>query len=466
MKKKIVNAVVLAFATVALASCDKNEVEVKDLDGSTYKICATEDSTSVAKAIVLATKAEKENENNILYALGLSVNFSANSDFSLMGTKGTFEINASADIAGTIGNEKYKKYEKEKFNEDDYHGSYSFKDVKEATTQLKNNIKFASAVNFGATLKNVKTDDEWINKNKTLLGISDDDIKELKEDAKKLDNSNIKFKEDTYLDDFSIYTETSLDMSDNIKDAIKDAFAGLSMPKMEFEKETYSKLKLNFDEYRPEISNMVAHYQETGSFAEDSRPKILNSMEDICFNPNSGFVSKDKLDKKYYESEEFKEIEKTIKKYGVSISNVKNEEVTFSFGLTRNDLYEGLLLTQNNTFNKSDEKILTVKATVDALTGKLLSFVLEGNNLGDSIKVLSNYLPDTILSLNIKEVDTLISVIDLLPEISGKCSLSINLKYDDKVTVKTKKHDSNKEYEETSIEYYEAFTQPSYSFSA
>ena len=75
----------LAMSTIALASCGgSNEVELKDVDGNSYKISATEDSEAVTKAMVLVANNASKKETK-QYAFSVDANAKANITLSAQG---------------------------------------------------------------------------------------------------------------------------------------------------------------------------------------------------------------------------------------------------------------------------------------------------------------------------------------------------------------------------------------------
>jgi hypothetical protein len=137
----------LALSAFALASCgDAKEIEIKDLNGETYKISQTEDAQSVSKAMVLAVNQVISSKTDKIYAIGLDASINGDITASSYGITGSVKSNNTISAGVSIGTKTYRDWTEEGVGDYDYN------------QELKDNLSFYLSTSSNSHCKSMTID--------------------------------------------------------------------------------------------------------------------------------------------------------------------------------------------------------------------------------------------------------------------------------------------------------------------
>ena len=430
----------LAVSALVLASCGSSEVEVKDLDGNSYKIAATEDSEAVSKAIVLAANSSTQETEGKFYAIGLDAKVNGNVTVEANGMTGTVVANASASAGASIGKATYAAY---KANED---GAYAEADVKAATDLLKKNLGALVTAHGDAEFKNFSVDVT----NKAYANYTDEEKEAIKNKFKAVDGKKASADAKAFLyNDGYAYAEVKANLPEEI--------AQLSGEGTETKTniEQYIKTAIPYDSMAPVISTALNVYQ-TKTLADF----VTYAKENIPGFESINLPELPKFDAKFYESNEYKTLIEVVKALGVKVSNVSNGNVTFEVEVTEPEVKEAInkispaIATVIGQLFSGDKTLFKASVTIDMAHGRFVSVNVSTDAL-DKIATVASYLVSSIVSGIVSGITGNESAPSMptLPfdKLEGTLSFELNFKYDGDVNVSATP-DSSKTYVEQGAE--------------
>lgn len=421
----------LAVSVLALASCGSSEVDVKDLDGNSYKIAATEDSEAVSKAIVLAANSSAQETEGKLYAVGVDAKVNGNVTVEANGVTGTIVANANASAGASIGTATYAAYTP---NED---GSYASADVKAATDLLKQNLGALVTAHGDVQFKNFGVDTT----NKAFADLTDEEIKAIQDSVKAVDGKAVSADVKAFLyNDGYAYGEVNAKIPEEI--------AQLISSETQTNIEKYIKSAIPYDDMAPVVSTALNAYQ-TKSLADF----VTYAKENIPGFEDFDLPEMPKFDATFYESDEYKTLVDVVEALGVKVSNVSNSNVTFEVEVTEPEVKEvakklapefsaaiGLVFSGEKTLFKAS-------VTVDVVHGRFVSVHVSTDAL-DKIYTLASVVSSGLGSGIIGGFATAPEIPTLpFEEVEGSLSFELNFKYDGDVNVSATP-DSSKTYVE------------------
>lgn len=431
----------LAVSALALASCGSSEVEVKDLDGNSYKIAATEDSEAVSKAIVLAANSSTQETEGKFYAFGAEAKINANVTVESDGIKGTIVANASASAGATMGKATYAAYTP------DEDGAYKEADVKAATDLLKKNLGALVTAHGEAQFKNFSVD---VN-NKAFADYTAEEKEEVKNKFKAVDGKTAKADVKAFLyNDGYAYGELNATLPKEIAQLSTEDTAE------EAKMEQYVKAAVPFDEISPIVSTALNTYQ-TKTFADF----ITYAKENIPGFEGINLPELPKFDAKFYESNEYKALVDVVKELGVKVSNVSNGNVTFEVEVTEPEVKAAAEKVDPKSaaiialLFSGDKSLFKASVTVDMAHGRLVSVNVSTEAL-DKIVTIAAYAVSSVVSGIISGITGSESSTPSLPtlpfqKLEGTLSFELNFKYDGDVNVSATPN-SSKTYVEQGAE--------------
>lgn len=402
----------ITASTFVLASCG-GKTQVKDADGKTYDIVATEDPDTVAKAYLLSTYGISTNKNT--YATEVGYTYKSNlhkkySDVIEIDCKNEF----SGKVAYTIGNEPYKTYEPTETG-------YTEEQINEATATLRKNLGLIFDLKSETSYSNLTYNEEAIKampSSEMILG-----------SLKKFDASKkATFDSKVFLSNGDLYIECNQHTPKEL------AIGNGSLPEEDMDlSQAYT--------YKPNY--MVAPALCTGYANLGSMEYIEQTLSSV--NPSFGVI---KYNEEYFKSDAYKNVVDAIKAVGLKIADVNNDKIKFEVELTGAEtnkllsdslkmeeickpeevvLKSSFVIDTKNARFESSEATLQSFGVVKALSQQLMNYT-------DNIPVFGQYLKGILTEF-------------ASAEITGSATLKLTCKYDSQVNISAKP-DENKTYTE------------------
>ena len=442
MKKVFMSAFALsslALSTFALASCGgSKEAEVKDLDGNSYKIAATEDSEAVSKALVLAANQVYAGGDEKIYAIGFDSTASCEISFSTEGIKGTIKGENKANGGATIGTKTYVDPTLPESKDVDF------------AKELKENLSFLVSENLTAKFSDFSIDETY----ESFENSTEEELSKAKSMVSSLNGTAVDYSAKLYTNDGFIYAETDAVLPEAFTNTFTQYASSLSAFKDK-------NVKMPYSIENPEEVAIVLHNYQTmtqASFMDEYMPLILASA-----NVSLPAI---KFDDKFFESKEYQTLVNMVKTLGVKVSNVNNGDVTFEVNVTEKEVIEFAKTLENEDFVKiaeyifkGEKSLLDLSFTINVTNGRVVSLKVSL----DTLDVIPT-LVQAVLVVSFggafnpnKTVDQLLESMEPLPfTLSGKLSLEANFKYNKAVNA-TQSPASNKTYVEVE-DFNQAFS--------
>ena len=409
----------LAMSTIALASCGgSSEVEVKDVDGNSYKISATEDSEAVTKAMVLVANNASKKETK-QYAFSVDANAKANITLSAQGITGNIAADAKAFLGLTIGKDDYKAYE---MGEE----GYAEADITEATAAVKKGLGFLATAEGNVKFSKMSLDE----KHEAFKDATAEEIKEQKDHVAKLDGKGANIKARAFLNDGTVYVEADGKAAKELSDTEEDSVLAY-----------HAKGDLPLDDVSPLISTAL-HDFKTKSYKEflEQYSALASDYLPVQIPAEAAELE---ITSNFFESEEYQKIVKVVKELGVKISSINGTNVTFAVDITGNEVKAAVQSINAAAVLalpaelKTDKTILSASVTLDAVKG-LVRQVKVSSEAVDVLGPVAVSVVQSVIQSMFSGNRLQMAVpanANLFDSISGSFSFEANFKYDGDVKV-------------------------------
>jgi hypothetical protein len=409
----------LALSAFALASCgDAKEVEIKDLNGETYKISQTEDAQSVSKAMVLAVNQVVSSKTDKIYAIGLDASINGDITASSYGITGSVKSNNTISAGVSIGTKTYRDWTEEGVGDYDYN------------QELKDNLSFylsASSNSHCTSMTIDKYDDSFKN-------FTEEELESANKVISALNGKDLTANYRMYSNGGYIYGE----MDAEIPQDFANVFTQVGN-ELEAINHTYVKAPYDFGDSAIQVFQVLNDYQ-TKSITEfyDTYGTLITGSMGVSF-PSL------KFDENYFESKDYQTLVDMVSAIGVKVSNVSNGNVTFEVNVTEKEVVDFVkklddsdaLLIAKAIFS-GEKSLLDASITINVENGRLISFKLSSGAL-DIVPQMINVLVNVIIGGAFnkdKSVEEILANMSPIPfELSGSISFEVNFKYNGDVKV-------------------------------
>jgi hypothetical protein len=386
MKKIILSCgaiATLALSSIALASCGgASEVEIKDLNGETYKISQTEDTEAVSKALVLASKNALSEDQEKLYAIEADLALDGKINVSgFNGLNFNIELNANGKAGVSIGTHQYQGHSMQV--------EPSEEDMFRAEEELLNNLKFLAEGSASLKFTDISLDE----KSSLYDGLSDEIMQKDREAVQKIKGKSLTANARVFMYEGYGYTEVD---SATPKELLFSPTSGEYLENLQNEFHMHEKADMHNMGYSSVVATSLLHDYQTMTLTElleadgSYIPNYLKYLG-IPFNMEDAksLLSMGNIDESFYESDSYKMIKAVVETIGISISKVENDNITFALDLNEKEipalakklgLKESLGISNLDSllsvmFN-NDNSLLNLSFSMNAKTGRLTNVTL------------------------------------------------------------------------------------------
>lgn len=335
MKKIILSCgaiATLALGSIALASCGgASEVEIRDLNGESYKISQTEDTEAVSKALVLASKNALSEEQEKLYAI--EADLALDGKINVSGWNGlnfNTELNANGKAGVSIGTHQYQGHSMQE--------EPSEEDMLRAEEELLNNLKFLAEGSASLKFTDISLDE----KSSLYDGLSDEIMQKDREAVQKIKGKSLTANARVFMYEGYGYTEVDAYLPEEMG---YSPTSGDYTPNFQNEFHMHEKADMHNMGYSGVVATSLLHDYQTMTLTElleaDGAyiPNYLKYLG-IPFNMEDAksLLSMGNIDESFYEGDSYKTIKAVVETIGISISKVENDNITFALDLNEKEI--------------------------------------------------------------------------------------------------------------------------------